>query len=122
MTPDPIRQRYELIVGHLNERQRRLWAGVEARVLGWGGIGQVSRATGLSRGVVAAGCRELVQPARAARGARVRRPGGGRKRLTARDPTLKADLERWVEPTSRGAPGSGRLRRLSGVSVRWDNS
>jgi len=73
MTPDPIRQRYELIAGHLNERQRRLWAGVEARVLGWGGIGQVSRATGLSRGVVAAGCRELVEPERGARGARVRR-------------------------------------------------
>jgi hypothetical protein len=106
MTPDPIRQRYELIAGHLNERQRRLWAGTEARVLGWGGIGQVSRATGLSRGVVAAGCRELVQPERAARGARVRRPGGGRKRLTVRDPTLIVDLERLVEPTSRGAPDS----------------
>ena len=39
MTSDPIRQRYELIAGHLNERQRRLWAGTEARVLGWGGIG-----------------------------------------------------------------------------------
>lgn len=106
MTPDSIRQQYELIAGHLNERQRRLWAGTEARVLGWGGIGQVSRATGLSRGVVAAGCRELVQPQRAWRGARVRRPGGGRKRLTARDPTLKADLERLVELTSRGAPDS----------------
>lgn len=106
MTPDSIRQRYELMAGHLNERQRRLWAGTEARVLGWGGIGQVSRATGLSRGVVAAGCRELVQPERGAPGRRIRRPGGGRKRLTARDPTLKADLERLVEPTSRGAPDS----------------
>jgi hypothetical protein len=106
MTPDSIRQRYELIVGHLNERQRRLWAGVEARVLGWGGIGQVSRATGLSRGVVAAGGQELVHPERGARGQRVRRAGGGRKRLTVRDPTLKVDLERLVEPTSRGAPDS----------------
>lgn len=106
MTPDPIRQRYDLIARHLNERQRRLWAGTEARVLGWGGIGQVSRATGLSRGVVAAGCRELIQPERAARGARVRRPGGGRKRLTVRDPALKADLERLIEPTTRGEPES----------------
>ncbi len=64
MMTDPIRQRYELMAGHLNEHQRRLWAGAEAEVLGWGGIGHVSRATGLSRGVVAAGRRELGQPGR----------------------------------------------------------
>ncbi len=106
MMPNPIKQRYELIAGHLNEHQRRLWAGAEARVLGWGGIGQVSRATGLSRGVVAAGRRELSQPDWRIGGDRVRRLGGGRKRLTVRDPTLKADLERLVEPTSRGEPDS----------------
>jgi len=106
MMPNPIKQRYELMAGHLNEHQRRLWAGAEARVLGWGGIGQVSRATGLSRGVVAAGRRELSQPDWRIGGDRVRRPGGGRNRLTVRDPTLKADLERLVEPTSRGEPDS----------------
>lgn len=106
MMTDPIRRRYELMAGHLNERQRRLWAGAEAQVLGWGGIGQVSRATGLSRGVVAAGRRELGQPGRGRPGDRVRRPGGGRKRLTVRDPTLKADLERLIEPTTRGEPES----------------
>jgi hypothetical protein len=72
MMTDPIRQRYELMAGHLNKYQWRLWAGAEAQVLGWGGISQVSRATGLSRGVVAAGRRELSQPDRgAALGARV---------------------------------------------------
>lgn len=106
MMTDPIGQRYELMARHLNERQRRLWAGAEAQVLGWGGIGQVSRATGLSRGAVAAGCRELRQPIRGMLGGRVRRPGGGRKRLTVRDPTLKADLERLIEPTTRGEPES----------------
>lgn len=106
MMTDPIRQRYELMDRHLNERQRRLWAGAEAQVLGWGGISQVSRATGLSRGTVAAGCRELRQPPRGMLGGRVRRPGGGRKRLTVRDSTLKADLERLIEPTTRGEPES----------------
>ena len=106
MMTDPIRQRYELMAGHLNEHQRRLWAGAEAEVLGGGGIGQGSRATGLSRGVVAAGRRALIQPGRGMPGDRVRRPGGGRKRLTVRDPTLKADLERLIEPTTRGEPES----------------
>lgn len=106
MTVDPIGQRYEWIVHYLNERQRRLWAGAEARVLGWGGIERVSRATGLARGVVSVGCRELAHPEQGAPGARIRRPGGGRKRLTVHDPTLKADLDSLVEPTSRGDPVS----------------
>ena len=106
MEPNLIGQRYELLAPILSERQRRLWAGAEARVLGWGGIERVARATGLSRGVVSAGRRELAYgPTRVWRH-RVRRPGGGRQRATVRDPTPKADLERLVEPTSRGAPDS----------------
>jgi len=33
-------------------------------------------------------------------------PGGGRKRTVDKDPTLLADLERLIEPTSRGDPES----------------
>jgi hypothetical protein len=36
----------------------------------------------------------------------VRRPGGGRKPLEDQDPTLRADLERLVEPLARGDPES----------------
>lgn len=110
MRTDPIGQRYELMAGHLNEHQRRLWAGAEAQVLGWGGISRVSRATGLSRGVVAAGRRALRQPNRWMLGDRVRRPGGGRTRLTVRDPMLKTDLERLIEPPR----GANRNRRCAG--------
>src|SRR4051794_2589775 len=35
---------------------------------------------------------------------RVRRPGGGRKKLTETDPTLLSDLQALVEPTTRGDP------------------
>ena len=35
---------------------------------------------------------------------RTRRPGGGRKKLTETDPTLLADLQNLVEPTTRGDP------------------
>src|SRR5205823_5708953 len=35
---------------------------------------------------------------------RVRRPGGGRKKLTETDPTLLSDLQGLVEPTTRGDP------------------
>lgn len=103
---ETLTQRYQLLAPHLDERQRRLWAGAEARLLGYGGISEVSRATGLARGVVAAGCRELIHPETGAPADRIRRPGGGRKRLEQLDPTLKEDLESLVEPLSRGEPDS----------------
>jgi hypothetical protein len=37
---------------------------------------------------------------------RIRAPGGGRKKLVDTDPTLLADLDALVEPTSRGDPMS----------------
>jgi hypothetical protein len=92
----------------MDERMRRQWAAAEARELGWGGVTAVARATGLSRVTITAGLRELNQPARerAADAARVRRPGGGRKRLTETDPALRAALEDLIEPVTRGDPES----------------
>jgi hypothetical protein len=88
----------------LNERQRRLYLAVEARGLGHGGVARVARATGVSRPTIRQGLRELTDPIAASE--RVRQPGGGRKKLTERDPTLLRDLEALVEPDSRGDPMS----------------
>jgi hypothetical protein len=94
----------------LNERQRRLWAATEALALGRGGISRVAEATGLSRPTVRAGVRELHQqernPDQALEPNRVRRPGGGRRPLPATDPTLLRDLERLIDPVTRGDPRS----------------
>jgi transposase len=48
----------------------------------------------------------LGQPTAGAEKGRIRRPGGGRKRTVERDPSLRQDLDRLVEPTSRGDPES----------------
>jgi hypothetical protein len=92
----------------MDERSRRQWAAAEARELGWGGVSLVARATGLSRPTITAGLRELDQPSaeRAAQAGRVRRPGGGRRPLTATDPGLRAALESLLEPVTRGDPKS----------------
>ena len=104
-----IRQKYEALKPFLDERVRRLWAGAEARVLGRGGIATVAAATGLSRDTIRAG----MQPAQgegkalaALTGARLRRVGGGRKRLVDKDVTLLRDLEALVDPVTRGDPQS----------------
>ncbi len=87
----------------LDERTRRLTAANEARALGRGGITEVSRACGLSRKAIAKGIKEI-EEGRALPAGRVRRPGAGRKRLTDQDPSLVGELERMIDPDTRGDP------------------
>lgn len=102
-----IRHRFRLISRHLDERMRRLVAAAEAAALGFGGASIVARATGVSRRAIRIGARELKQPPPAlGMGRRVRRPGGGRKRTVTQDATLLRDLERLIEPVTRGDPES----------------
>lgn len=105
-----LQQKFEALTPFLDERQRRLWAGAEALVLGHGGITTVAQATGLSRPTVAAGRDELQayrdDPDSVPGAALIRQPGAGRKPLTQTDPTLLADLERLVDPLTRGDPQS----------------
>ena len=94
----------------LDERTRRLWAAVEARALGRGGILRVAAATGLSGATIRAGLRDLAAPLTAGAGEvpgeRGRRAGGGRRTVLDRTPRLLQVLERVVEPVTRGEPMS----------------
>ncbi len=108
---EPIQAKYEQLRPVMDERVLRLWAAVEARALGRGGVSRVAAATGLSRQRIADGLRELAVLAHAPppdppQQQRIRRPGGGRKRAIDRDPTLLDDLEALVEPLTRGDPMS----------------
>lgn len=110
-----IKQRFELLLPFLDERSRRLVAAAEASAAGRGGNTLVARLTGVSRRAITAGSRELAHPDLALRG-RIRREGGGRKRTVDTDPTLREDLERLVEPETRGDPESPL--RCTCLSVR----
>jgi transposase len=100
---EAIGERYRALAGELDERRRRLWAAAEARSHGRGGLAAVVRATGMAENTIRAGLREL-EAGHALEPGRVRRRGGGRKPLWEIDPTLVADLERLVDPDSRGDP------------------
>jgi hypothetical protein len=99
-----LARKWELLSPHLNERQRRLWAGVEARSIGRGGIAALSRATGMSRSTLQDAVGEIDAGAEATN--RIRRPGAGRKKLIDVDPGLLLALDDLVEPTARGDPMS----------------
>jgi hypothetical protein len=94
----------ELVAPHLTEKRRRLLAGAAARALGRGGGARMARLSGLSRPTGYTGVRELDAPPDP-RG-RVRRPGGGPKRLAERDPGLLQALEELVDPDTGGDPQS----------------
>src|SRR3954454_1462027 len=97
-----IEDRYAALRDQLDERGRRLYAAAEVRVIGYGGLAAVARATGISRGTIGRGLKDLD------RGplphGRVRRDGGGRHPLSASDPTLLEDLRQLIEPLTLGDP------------------
>jgi len=105
----------ELLLPHLDERSRRLVLGAVARAAGDGGITAVAKATGASWRTVANGAGELVSGHDAGPG-RVRRAGGGRKKLEEHDPQLVPALRELLEASTRGDPMS--LITWTTLSVR----
>jgi Rhodopirellula transposase DDE domain len=96
--------KFAAIFPHLDERQRRLLMGAEARAIGHGGIRLVARAAGVREATVSLGVSELDSGAEPL--GRARRPGGGRKRAADTDPGLRPALLALVEPDERGDPMS----------------
>lgn len=99
-------ERWAVLSPHLNERQRRLMLGSEARALGHGGVRAVARAVGVSETTVRRGIFELEAGGSPLSGGRVRLPGGGRKRVEETDPGVREALMALVEPDERGDPCS----------------
>jgi hypothetical protein len=129
-TIQEIKTRHDLLAPTLGEKQYRLYLAAEAKSLGRGGISQVAKATHSSRNTIMSGLAELGQQlvheetvampeekkkercrTRGRRlplpeGKRMRKAGGGRKRATDLDSTLKSDLDLLLEPFAAGDPCS----------------
>jgi len=101
-----VRKRYTLAREGLEERGRRQLVAAEALTIGWGGVRLVAEATGVARATITLGLKELRGQIAPAPQGKKRRAGGGRKALVAQDPEVLAELERLVEPTTRGDPES----------------
>ena len=104
-----FRDRLLTLMPHLNERQLRLAAALEARSLGYGGVSAVAQATGIARGTIHQGLDELRHPRTTPAREQVRTPGGGRKRMVAQNPRILRRLKQLVESSTRGDPMSPLL-------------
>jgi hypothetical protein len=69
--PSLIRQRFAAVGRGLNERTRRLFAAVEARTAGYGGIAACAQATGIAGSTIGRALKDLDDPASLSRRAGV---------------------------------------------------
>jgi transposase len=100
-----IKERFEKLKPFLSEKQIRLWAAIESETIGYGGISAVAQETGVSRRAITTGHKELSGQT-SVEHERTRRLGGGRKKATEKDHDLKAELEKLIDPFTRGDPES----------------
>src|SRR6201987_6404865 len=103
VTEGMLAPKFGVILPHLDERQRRLLLGAEARALGHGGIRLVARAAGVREATVSLGVAELEAGAEPL--GRARRARGGRERGAAVGPGVGPDLLAPVGAVGGGGPG-----------------
>ncbi len=99
---DSIRQRFLALRDHLHERAIRILVASKARLLGYGGIVIVSRATGIAKTTIRRGLEDIADPDQLT--GEIRRPGAGRPTLIASNPDLLEELRALVEPATMGDP------------------
>ena len=98
-----VKQKYEVLDKVLDERSRRIWAGTEAKAIGRGGQLLIAQATGIHKNTVSAGVKEINEKQEIEKG-RIRKSGGGRKRITYKDKMLEEDIKAQVEASTLGDP------------------
>ena len=82
--PNELRAAIVLFASLLDERQRRLYAGLESLKCGWGGDTRIAALLGIDAGTVARGRQQLLSGE--VERHRVRRPGGGRHAVEKKRP------------------------------------
>lgn len=100
------------VLGTMNEAQARWYVAREALARGRGGPQRMHELTGMSRPTILKGIRELRQGTPLEVTERIRRPGGGRKKVEEIDPRFTRALERIMEENTAGDPMS---------LLRWTN-
>lgn len=88
----------------LDESQARWFVALEALNMGRGGISHMRSATGMSRPTIRKGIREISSRKPLGEAGRIRREGGGRKRIEIGDSRWVFDLERILDENTAGDP------------------
>lgn len=106
-----LREKFKALKPFLNERSIRIWCATEAKAIGPGGKALLHKATGVSWPTIKRGLEEL-EMSQTDTVSRIRRKGGGRKKITDKDKTLQNDLDKLIDPSTRDDPIT---------SLRWSS-
>jgi hypothetical protein len=96
----------------LSEKDRRRYAAIEAKKLGYGGISYICRILGCNDRTIVRGMSELEKPLPKDE-KRIRLPGGGRKSILATTPELDGAFQRVLENHTAGSPMD--------EAIKWTN-
>src|SRR3989338_4026167 len=90
----------------LNESQRRWYVARESKRIGRGGATLMNKLTGMSRTTIIKGMNELEKSEKLGYENRIRKTGGGRKRIETKDPLLLSLLNKIMDDSTAGDPMS----------------
>ncbi len=101
ITEEALRKKYSDLEHCFDEKTRRLSIAADARLCGRGGVSLLARATGISRTTIYVGLKELGKKPESTG---IRKKGGGRKNIKETNPQLLEDLNKLIDPATRGDP------------------
>lgn len=98
----------------LNELDARQYVALWAMELGWGGISQVHKLTNKSMDTIRKGINDVGSRSISVlkKHGRLRKEGGGRKKIVVKDPAMKKKIDDILEETTAGDPMS---------ALKWTN-
>jgi transposase len=101
-----LQDKYSKLLPFLDEKSKRLVLAADAASMGRGGLSKVSSMSGVSRVTLNMGIKELQSSEKTGhpKTARIRKPGGGRKKETEKNSELEKVIEQIVSPHTAGDP------------------
>ena len=103
-TDDVIKTRIEMVLPILDEYQRRIYLAAESHSIGWGGKSKIAQLSSSTRRTIAKGEKELVNSQNDSKQNRVRKKGGGRKKIIELQPDMLKAIDNLVSPHTMGNP------------------
>lgn len=122
MNDNTLEKRIKTVVSLLDERQKRIYLAAEAESIGWGGMTEICKITGVDKNTLTAGRKELelyrngngdtlnqykienIKGCRKDGKKRIRQAGGGRKTIEEKQPGITDALLKLIDGNCYGNP------------------
>ena len=110
--PPAIEQHMKIVYQNLSEKDRRLYAAIEAQKLPRGGVAYIAKVLGCDPKTIRRGMQELQEPEQLPKD-RVRQPGGGRQRKLETIPNIDEAFLTIVRRYTESEPKNGTPQRIT---------